>query len=436
VRTRLKFGVVLGALAGLLISAVPVAGAKDQPTATDVGVSADQIRVAVVADVQNPIAPGLNQAVVDAVKGWEKQVNKRGGIAQRKVKVDFYDSMLNPDAANNAFIEACQNDFVLVGTAAFAALNGDAIGTCADKAGAATGLPNLSGLDIVAGTGKQPTTFPLISVGAQDFKQAGIVYRIPVGPNIYIKNKLLKGKKVKMLTVIPASVPGIGRVADAIERGSKQAGAVDETIPKIAIDDSAPQAQFTPIIDTIKREGVNVVYVLSDVAAGKLLKEAQVQGIDKGNVIFNCTTECMGPNFRKTAGTAADGAYMFTESIPINETTVKGMKEYAQAVGADKATGVAALAYAAALNLESLITRVVAKKGVNGVTRKALIDEIKADPSTDTHAMLDKSVKLSIPNPCFVMIKVKGTEFVRAYPKNSGTFDCAKQNVQTVTFGG
>ena len=39
-----------------------------------------------------------------------------GGLAGRKVVVDFYDSKLNPNDTTNAEIQACENDVAMVGT--------------------------------------------------------------------------------------------------------------------------------------------------------------------------------------------------------------------------------------------------------------------------------------------------------------------------------
>ena len=65
--------------------ASPVASAAG----TDVGLTATTIRVAMIADVNNPLVPGLFQDSVNAVKEWANDVNASGGLAGRKVVVDF-----------------------------------------------------------------------------------------------------------------------------------------------------------------------------------------------------------------------------------------------------------------------------------------------------------------------------------------------------------
>ena len=74
-------------------------------------------------------------------KGWAKYINANGGVAGRKVVVDFIDSKLSGDEARNAVIKACAEDFALVGTSAVFLNNVDDIEGCVDKAGAATASP-------------------------------------------------------------------------------------------------------------------------------------------------------------------------------------------------------------------------------------------------------------------------------------------------------
>src|SRR5437588_13008881 len=82
---------------------------KEKPAATEVGITATEIHIAVIADVDNPFAPGLFQASVDGVKGFAKYINATGGLAGRRVVVDFYDSHVNPSQTRQAEISACQN---------------------------------------------------------------------------------------------------------------------------------------------------------------------------------------------------------------------------------------------------------------------------------------------------------------------------------------
>ena len=85
-----------------------VAGAAPEQTQpggspeSEIGVTADTIRIAVIADVDNPVQPGLFQGTVNGVQAFAKYINSHGKLAGRNVQVDFIDSHLSADEARNA----------------------------------------------------------------------------------------------------------------------------------------------------------------------------------------------------------------------------------------------------------------------------------------------------------------------------------------------
>src|SRR5438105_629327 len=108
-RTRwLAVGVtILIGVSALSATAGAQSSGNETPKATDVGITATEIHIAVVADVDNSIVPNLFKPDADAVMGVGKYLNSKaggGGLAGRKVVVDFYDSKLNPTATTNAEI--------------------------------------------------------------------------------------------------------------------------------------------------------------------------------------------------------------------------------------------------------------------------------------------------------------------------------------------
>ncbi|HEY6427470.1 MAG TPA: histidine kinase dimerization/phospho-acceptor domain-containing protein, partial [Acidimicrobiales bacterium] len=119
------------------------AGAQAGAPRQEVGISATEIRVGVIADVGNPVSPGLEQGPVDALEGFARYVNASGGIAGRQLVVDVYDSKANADETRNSIIAACTRDFALVGTAANFVNNVDDLVGCPDSAGRPTGLPDI-----------------------------------------------------------------------------------------------------------------------------------------------------------------------------------------------------------------------------------------------------------------------------------------------------
>ncbi len=167
---------VTGVVAVLVVLGVALVGvpAGAQSTTTggsttsEVGVTAKTIKVAVVADVDNAIAPNvLLNGIVKGVQGWGKYVNANGGIGGRKVQVDFIDSKLNPNDTRNAIIKACSEDYALVGTGTLLLTTPADITSCADSAGKATGLPDIAALATNTEEACAPTGYPITPPSVQ-----------------------------------------------------------------------------------------------------------------------------------------------------------------------------------------------------------------------------------------------------------------------------
>lgn len=151
----------------MVASTFAVAGAQGaKPKADDVGISDTEIRVAVISDVDTPIQPGLFQKSVDAMEAWAKVVNKEGGIAGRKVVIDFIDSKLNPNETRNAIIKACADDFAMVGGQALFLSNVTDMVACTNKAGEAIGIPDMPGNALDNAQACSPVTYVLNGRGS------------------------------------------------------------------------------------------------------------------------------------------------------------------------------------------------------------------------------------------------------------------------------
>lgn len=77
------------------------------------GISGKTIRVGVMADPGSTAAPGLGQEFFDVADAFAKWCNAAGGINGRTIVVDKHDAKLFNVASE--IIQACQNDFMLVG---------------------------------------------------------------------------------------------------------------------------------------------------------------------------------------------------------------------------------------------------------------------------------------------------------------------------------
>jgi hypothetical protein len=168
---------------GVMTSAAARGSGDAQPGASEVGVTADELRIGVIADVENPLSPGLFKGAIDAVQGFADYVNDNGGLAGRTMVVDFLDSHLSADDARNAIIRACQEDFAIIGTSALFLNNVDDLVACPDQAGVATGLPDIPGVATELVQACSPVSYPInpptIDCATQD--ESPQIYRGNVG---------------------------------------------------------------------------------------------------------------------------------------------------------------------------------------------------------------------------------------------------------------
>jgi ABC-type branched-subunit amino acid transport system substrate-binding protein len=403
-------------------------------TASEVGVTPTTIRIAVVADVDNPFAPGLFQSAVDSVRGAAKFINANGGIAGRQVQVDFIDSHLNPNDTRNAIITACQQDFALVGTEALFLSNMDDAINCKDIKGQATGLPDLSAIT----TGIPETCAPVTyaPVGPQllcDTKtQHPQTYQGNQGDTTYYKKKF--GNKIHGAFVLPNDTQDANR-GDAVQQAiAAQNGIkIDESTTASGRD---PQSVYTPVVQKMKQDSSN--WGWSGLAYGNVAQfhqEAQLQSIyDTKNTIWGCTTACYDQRYIKTAGATADGTYIPMAFIPFEETAQnKGVADYVKYTGKDKVAGLGVYAWAAGLELQQALQSVVKANGNNGVTRANLLNALKNMHSFDANGFIGKvDVGGKVTSSCFVLDQVQNGKFVRVYPTKKGTFDCKASNHVTV----
>ncbi|HVJ97536.1 MAG TPA: hypothetical protein VNC41_11975, partial [Acidimicrobiia bacterium] len=119
-------------------------------TSPEVGVTDKQITVTVLADVDNPIKPALFEGSWNGVEAWADYMNANGGLACREIVVKKRDSKLSGEEAKNAAAAACGDSVAMVGTTALFLQDVSGMEGCKDKAGKATGIPDIADLQTEA----------------------------------------------------------------------------------------------------------------------------------------------------------------------------------------------------------------------------------------------------------------------------------------------
>ena len=422
--------IIVVIVAGIVATGASTAGAqsKEAPKATEIGVTPTQIRIAVVADVDNPFAPGLFQGSVDAINGAAKYINSQGGIGGRKLVVDFIDSHLNGNQSRNAIITACSQDFALVGTAALFLPTVEDEVNCKDINGNATGIPDLGG--IVTGVPEQcspvsyPSNAPQLLCATKD--QHPQTYQGNQGDTTYYKKKY--GKNIHGAFVLPNDTQDANR-GDAVQEAiAQQNGIKADQSPTASGRD--PQSVYTPIVQQMKNAGSN--WGFNGLAYANVIQfrqEAQLQGLNDPKIIWTCTTACYDKKYL-AAGSAIENTYIPMAFLPFDETSSnKTLAAFVKFTGKDKATGLGVYSWASALELQQALNAVVAKSGVNAITRVNLLDSLSKLTSFNAGGMIgNTNVAKKITSSCFVLEQVKNGKFTRVYPTKKGTFDCTPSN--------
>ncbi len=429
-----RFTVAICACALAISAAVATVGTvsasaqSDANKATEVGVTPTEIRIAVVADVDNPFAPGLFQGAVDSVNGAAKYINANGGIGGRKLKVDFIDSHLNANETRNAIITACQQDFALVGTEALFLSNMDDAINCKDINGQATGLPDLAAIATGIPETCAPVTYtptgPQLLCDTKD--QHPQTYQGNDGDSTWFKKN--KSKKIGGAFVLPNDTPDANR-GDAVQQAIwQQNGAkVQQSVTASGRD---PQSVYTPVVQGMKNDNSNLGWNgLAFANVVQFRQEAQLQGLTSPDIIWECTTACYDQKYIDTGGDAVNNTYISMAFLPFTETSNKGVANYVKYTGKDKVSGLGVYGWAAGLELQQALQSVVKAKGNNGITRANLLDSLKNLTSFNAGGLVGTSnVGGKVTTSCFVLEQVQNGKFVRVFPKKQGTFDCTKSN--------
>ena len=421
--------VVLTALVFTLVvsvaTAVPAVGAT-AAAGTDVGVTKDNIRIAVVADVDNPFKPGLFQGTVDGVKAAVKDINAHGGVAGRKLQVDFIDSKLNATTTRNAIITACGQDFALVGTsAAFLTNVEDEVG-CKDKVGKATGLPDLAGF--VTGVQQcSPVAYPvnpsLLDCATKD--QHPQTYYGSSGASRWYKQQI-KGSPHGVYVATNDSAVA-QRAQDLLFEFPKSIGMKEDQHPYVS--STAPQSAYTPMVQKLKADKSNFVYAPGGDGLIALRQEAQLQGIDESSIMWLCNS-CYNSQLPKQ-GAIVDGTYQGLGFLPFEEAKAnKNLATLVKNVGSGQLDQFAVYGYAATLLFKQAAEMAVSEHGADGLTRANLLEALSKIHKFDAGGMIGESdIGGRRFGPCFIVMQIQHGKWTRAYPKKPGTFDCTAKNL-------
>ncbi len=431
----LALGTAVAMVVAVSGSTAVAQGGKEAPKATDVGITANEIHIAVLADSDNPIQPGVFHGSVDALNGFEKYINKvEKGLAGRKVVVDFIDTKLNANETRNAIIKACQEDFALVGTTSLFVNNIDDMTGCVNQAGRAIGIPDFAVLTTEAVHQCSPVSHsinpPALQCATKDDPEE--TYVVGSGPTLYYKKKF---GKLHGVYLYPSDLKSAKDSQVPLFTAQQRTIKADQ---QFDISNLAPQSVYTPVAQALKNHsstfGRSGLAYNSTVA---LRKESKIQGVNTVKV-WDCSLQCYDKRLLEQGGPDVEGQFVYTGFLPFlgksSETKQnKMLANFVKYTGKSKVDGFGAQAWASAIYFRDVINAIVKAGGVNAVTRQAVLDQANKVNGFDAEGMLvPTDVGNRTPSDCFVLLQVKNGEFERVFPKKKGTFSCDEKNRQTV----
>jgi hypothetical protein len=409
-------------------TATTVANAADcedkTHTSPEVGVSDKEITVTVLADVDNPIKPALFEGSWNGVKAWAASMNANGGLACRKVVVKTADSKLSGEEAKNAVAAACTNSVALVGTTALFLQDVSGMENCKDKAGKATGLPDIADLQTEAAHQCSPISFATLPNGSScPYTSGERTFRVGQTQYDYYK-ALYPDEELHGVFVIPKDLPSTIAATMPIFRAENEIGIKSDA--EFGISGTATQPEYTQVVQAMKSNNSNYARNGLDYSGTVLMrKEAATQNVNTVKV-WDCSVQCYDKRLISEGGSAVEDQYVWLNILPMedagsNETLDAFIKYNKKPDGFGLQAFVAGMIFAEAVNktMESndgdpnSITRanlLTAIGDINGFTAGGMI------PPTDIG---DKQGSV-----CLVGLQVKDGKFVRVKPEDKGKFDC------------
>ena len=394
--------------------------------ASEIGVSADTITLQVMADVGSPLAPGLFQGNVDAVKAFAQWANDNGGIGCRQVKVLEWDSKMDPTEAKNGLINGCQNALALIGDNALFNPDTATLSNCADKAGQPVGLPNFVGLANDANESCQPTTGNVQSIselctgtltGVRDLQTQGGIYRW-FAKNLAPDNEFF---------LVPGDLPTTVQSATYIMAAQKAAGI--NVVGSIKVSSRAEQTVYTQYFQAAKSSGANTIFNGSN--SGVMLKaqkEAKAQGV-LGDYKWAGSLSIYDKTYTAGDPSVTNGTYAGLSQLPWDEADKSpGLAAYLKYVGGvEKADALGANGFMAGIAFKETVDAIVAAKGPNAITRAAVIEGLKTEKS-DFMGWVGQPKGGKDILPCYMIVQIQDGKWKRVYPTAVGQLDCSADN--------
>lgn len=379
------------------------------------GVSEDEIVLGTVADPGFSGRPGLNQELFDAGDAFVTWCNAAGGINGKKLTLNKHDAKLTD--YQPAIEEACGTDFALVG-------GGAVQDNLWSKVGAGCDLIDVAGFAVTAEKAGLAGQSPTETRTVQPVPNPGDRYI--VGPiNLIAEEYPDAGKRMGFMYSDFQTI--------LAQKAKEQQGfeSIGFEVVHEGVYNINGEANWKPFATAIQNDKVSFLKFIGEPTnAGNL--EAAMKQVGYQPEVRYYETNFYDQTFLDAAGPAADGAFIGTTYVPLEEASthpatqlyVDNLKKQGgkQAVLGIQSTSAWLLfaTLAKQCDQDDNLTRDCILKGATEVTEWT---------GGGLHAPTDPSENLG--SNCAMVLEVKDEEFTRWAPKDKD-FECSDDNIATV----
>jgi len=379
------------------------AAAKCKPdnSSFEVGETGAEIKFGNVSTVGGPV-PGIFKGARDGTNAFFSYINARGGVCGRKLSLIFQDDGFDASQNQAAYQNLISKVFGFVGSFSTTDDDGSAV------LGQNPGVPDASfalGLKHF----NLPNNFSI-----QPFK----AHAWRFGPLTYFKNKYGLDK-VGKYTIITEHVQSAQDAADGEKRAADSLG-----YTKVYDVLTEPtDTDFSPLVTNMKNRGTQSVFMAGD--AGQMAQIAAAMKAQNFSVpLANWGANAYDPAFTKQSQGGAEGAILdmqnsmfYGEDAGANPE-VKLFDDWVKRVGG-KPDLFAAYGWASARLMVDALTTAGPKP-----TRASVMSALKNIHKFNANGLFpDADPAGKIPPTCYVIVNVKGGQFVRD-PVNPSGYKC------------
>ncbi len=369
------------------------------PPPGQTGISPTQLRVAVVAD---------DQATLDGAAAWANALNREGGLAGRKVRVDLLATDGTPEGYDAAVAAACDRAFAMVATRSSNDANVEPL-SC--------GIPDVAVEAVAPEHADNVTTYAAFP------RREAIA---SVGPYHWFQDEL--DDCCAQYVLVPAEGPDRVATERAIH-AAEQIGYTTAAAPDVPLD--APESEYDAYAADLVASRAS--FAASGLGPDSTLELRRAAARTGGSEVqaWYCDARCYDATFAAEAD--ADGQHTAIETVPFGDRKeVPELRAYLAAAArtGDPHTYAGLQAYVAGLLFEDGVEAVVAQHGEDGLTRERLLAALgEIDAFTGGGLVGPTDVGARTPNGCFVLLQVTDGRFARVEPAERGSLDCGADNL-------